>query len=325
MLLNACALVTEQLHDKANEKKLLKPGTLDLPLTGFYSHYQFNFLDRYEIKHQWLRESNCQYSKVETQKYESKDRFSKDRFFKALDIYEEGNSTKQRLIHTTRDFDRFVRAEYSLKRSDGTIVTYKGYDPICFESWWTTSNYIRLRLQKRPLNELVAAFSERYPEGMWSTKTVNNLTWRVQATPEDKLRQRPLNGVGGPYESWLIQLADTGYSMAIELGASKESLQYPDVQLRMQAMLKHLVESVEIEPIRRATSATPSSQPEPESKQPSSMNYQGMKTGKPLFEDTSTSTQEYPDKTEQLQRNIQQESNRDMKDMLRDTAPRNPR
>lgn len=320
VLLSSCGFVTGQLQDKANEEKLLKPGALDLPLTGFYTHYQYKLLDKYEIKHQWLRESNCDYSKVETQKYESKDRLSKDRFFKVDDIYEDGNSTKQRGAHPARNFDRFVRAEYIRKKPNGNIVMEKGYEPICFQSWWATSHYIRLRLQKRPLDELAKEFNERYPEGIWSTKTINNLTWHVQETPENKFRQRPLNGVGGPYQSWLVALADTGYSIAIELGASKESLQYPDVHSRMQAMFRHLIGSVKIEPIQSIKNST--SQPLIEPAHPAPTNRTAEKTTQPLPKANPTIIREYPDKTEHLQRSIQKDSNRSMNQMLKNTTPK---
>ena len=235
---------------RKNDDRYAQPGALDLPLTGFYSHYEYKLLYKYRITHQWIRESSCGYRTIESRKYDGK-----DRFFNVRDIFEEGESTWQRFDAKTGNynFDRYVRPEYAAQLQSGKIRTEKGYEPLCFESWWNTSNYIRLRLQKRPLNELIKAFNERYPEGIWTTKTVNNLTWHVQETPQSQLRTRPLNGVGGPYQSWVLPLADTGYTMAIELGASKESLQYPETQVRMQAMLKHLIESVSIEPINTNT------------------------------------------------------------------------
>ncbi len=54
-LFSACGFVAVQLQDKANEEKLLKPGTLDLPLTGVYDTYQFKLLDRYSVRHDFLR------------------------------------------------------------------------------------------------------------------------------------------------------------------------------------------------------------------------------------------------------------------------------
>jgi hypothetical protein len=240
-------------------ERLSKPGALDMPLSRRYDTYQYKLLDKYQITHQWTLESDCKYGKIRTERVINGIPVT---FYEVVDIYEANGSTWQRYdVGSNRhyNFDRFVRAEYlSGPNGYGNYRTEKGYNPICFESWWTTSNYIRLRLQKRSLDELVKVFTERYPEGDWSNKTVNNQTWRVQETPESKFRTRPLNGVGGPYQSWLIPLGDTGYTMAMELGASKESLQYPEAHARMQAMFKHLIESVKIEPIRiNSTKNTP--------------------------------------------------------------------
>lgn len=229
-------------------EQLSKPGALDLSLTGFYSHYQYKLLDKYRISHQWLRESACDYRTIEAKKYDGA-----DRFFIVRDIYEEGGSTWQRFDVKTGNFnfDSFVRPQYTVKTQNGLKVE-KGHNVLCLETWWTTSHSVALFLHKQSLDEMKADFTKRYPEGVWTTKTVNDLTWYVQETPQAKFRSRPLNGVGGPFQTWVLPLADTGYVMAIELGASKESLQYPEAQARMVVMLKHLIESVSIEPIQTA-------------------------------------------------------------------------
>jgi len=322
-LLIACS--GEYIYRKDVEQ-LSKPGALDLPLTGFYSHYQYKLLDRYQVKHQWLRESNCQYSKIESEKYESKDRLTKDRFFDVDDIYEEGNSTWQRDdTRPARNFDRFVRAEYlSGPNGNGVYRIEKGYNVLGFESWWTTSHSIAFFLRKQPLDEMKAGFSKWFPEGVWTTKKVNNLTWYVQETSEDKFRPRPLNGVGGPFQTWVLPLADTGYTMAIELGASKESLQYPEVQARMLAMLRHLIESVKIEPIPATPDSTSQVLSVPAQPAPP-FNHINPNISQPMSGTTSTTIREYPDKTFQLQQNIQNDSNHDMKNLLRNVAPKTKR
>lgn len=326
VFLNACGFVAGQLQDKANEDRLLKPGALDLPLTGFYSHYQYKLLDKYKVSHQWIRESSCGYRDIELGKYESKDRLTKDRFFNVRDIFEEGDSTWQRFETAAHNynFDRYVRPQYTVKTRNG-LKTEKGYNVLCFETWWTTSHSIALFLRKQPLDDMKAGFTKWYPESSWTTKTINNLTWHVQETPENKFRPRPLNGVGGPFQTWVLPLADTGYTMAIELGASKESLQYPDAHARMQAMFKHLIESVKIEPIP-ATSANTSPVPA-ETVQPASPTNQKSSETKSQSssqnnDSTSTPMREYPDRTQRLQQDMQQDSNRDMKNLLRNTAPK---
>lgn len=324
MMLSSCGFVASQLQDKANEEKLLNPAALDLPLTGFYSHYQYKLLDRYQVKHQWIRESNCQYSKIESEKYESKDRLTKNRFFNVDDIFEERNSTWQRdSTRSARNFDRFVRPEYTVQTRSG-LKTEKGYNVLCLETWWVTSHSIALFLRKQPLDEMKAGFSKWYPEGIWTTKKVNNLTWHVQETSEDKFRPRPINGVGGPFQTWVLPLANTGYTMAMELGASKESLQYPDAHARMQAMFMHLIESVKIEPLQiGSANVTPVTT---ELAKPAPLIKPTTTETKELLPKNNSSTsipmREFPDKTQRLQQDMQRDSSSDMKNLLRNTAPK---
>jgi hypothetical protein len=316
-------------------EQLSKPGALDLPLTGFYSHYRYKLLDRYQFKHQWLRESNCQYSKIESEKYESKDRLTKDRFFDVDDIYEEGNSTWQRDgTRPARNFDRFVRPEYTVQTRSG-LKTEKGYNVLCLETWWVTSHSIALFLRKQPLDEMKAGFSKWYPEGVWTTKKINNLTWHVQETSEDKFRPRPINGVGGPFQTWVLPLADTGYTMAIELGASKESLQYPDAHARMQAMFKRLIESVSIEPLANTSVLNDEAPKAPQAlpdQSSSQINLINPEISRSVPEASSTTLandyfeqNRFREQTNQLQIDMQNISNRQMEKMLKDTAPKSRR
>lgn len=45
----------------------------------------------------------------------------------------------------------------------------------------------------------------------------------------------------------LTELGDTGYVMSIEMGASKESLDYSKAHAAIEAVLNHLLGSVKIE------------------------------------------------------------------------------
>ena len=59
---SACGFVGQQLADKAGEERLLKPGALDASLTGVRDTYQFKFLDKLRVSHDWPRNSNgCAY------------------------------------------------------------------------------------------------------------------------------------------------------------------------------------------------------------------------------------------------------------------------
>ncbi len=55
----------------------------------------------------------------------------------------------------------------------------------------------------------------------------------------------------GPYLVWLTALGDTGYSLAMEMGASKESLEYPKAHAEVERIFMHLVDSLKAERLGR--------------------------------------------------------------------------
>lgn len=221
---------------------------MDSPLTGIYKTYQFHLLDRYRVTHQWL-ESGCRYSALELS---SQVPGRRTLFYVAGDIYEENGTTKQRGAHPAHDFNRFVRSvKYTSKERgrEGEVIDI-GFRPLCFESWWVTSHFLRGMLYKRDLASWRAIQTEKNPKGKWSEHRIGGNLWLVQETAEQDFSPRPLNGVGGPFQTWLLPIGDTGYTIGMELGASRESLQYPDAHARFLATFRHLVESVKIEPVR---------------------------------------------------------------------------
>jgi hypothetical protein len=323
---------------RKNEDRYAKPGAMDMAISSnpYYVKHSFTLLNRYVVKQEWINGSASK--GIAYGGYFGKPKGLSLRIFDSLGkIYEEQGATWYQADKSyaginpktgqywRSDFNRYVRAEYlSGPNGSGVIRIEKGYNPLSLETWWNTSHSIMLLLHRMSLSEMKAKFTKWYPEGAWSTKTINNLTWHVQETPEDKFRLRPLNGVGGPFQTWVLPLADTGYTMAIELGASKESLQYSEAHARMQVMFKHLIESVKIEPVPVTSANTP---PVPvETVQPASpINQKNSETkSQPSSQSGSTSTpvREYPDRTQRIQQNMQRDSNRDMKNLLRNTAPK---
>lgn len=147
------------------------------------------------------------------------------------------------------DFDPWVRSVKWVSREKGKEgeELEVGFKPLCFESWWTSSHYLRLRIQKRSFAEFEGVFSERFPEGKWRSESLNGLSWRVQQVPSNLLRIRRPNGLGGPYQAWLTTLGDSGYVLSIEMGASKESLDHPKAHADIEAVFKHLVSSLKVE------------------------------------------------------------------------------
>lgn len=285
-LLNGCG-VREAIH--RTDDRYARPGAMDFPLTGIYDTHQFTMLEKYRVTHRWVNSAGCGVSGLERPKSDPSERgrfFTGLRIYeegnKTWSQHVSGTKPY--------DFTRYVRSikvqskiyapptpeqlaveekawieHIDLNRKTGRMNTFHnpierkiigskeietGLEPLCFEYWWTSSHYFRISLQKRTLKEMQGVFAERYPEGQWTTQMVNGLSWQVQTVPNDRLRPRPLNGLGGPFQNWLVPIGDTGYAFAMELGASKESLQYPEAHERFIAAFRHLIESVKIEPLQ---------------------------------------------------------------------------
>lgn len=230
------------------DDRYLQPGALDMPLTGTYTTYQYRLVERYRITHHWTNTSSCAYRSTELPDLPDGRR---SQFFVVPDIYESGGKTVQASNYGLKpmDFDPWVRSvkEVSHEKGKESETVEIGLRPVCFESWWKSSHYLRLRLQRRTLSDFESAFTQRYPEGAWSTRSANGLTWRVQQVATARLRPKPLNGIGGPYQAWLTALGDSGYVMSIEMGASQESLAHPKAHAEIEAVLLHLVRSLKVE------------------------------------------------------------------------------
>lgn len=239
-LLVGCGVIEKTIQ--YNDDRYARPGAMDSPLVEVYLTYQFKLLDRYQITHQWLQ-SACRYRGLEKPSGIPRQR---TRFYVVDDIYEDGDVTRQR---ESTQINRYVRSVTLISKEKGREgQPYEaGLQPMCFESWWGSSHYLRLRLQRRTLSELEEAFVQRYPEGQWRTELRNQLHWRVQQVPSDKFRSPPLNGLGGPYQAWLVALGDTGYTMAFEMGASTESLKHPQAHAALEKVYMHLIDSLKVE------------------------------------------------------------------------------
>lgn len=254
--LSSCGFMAQQLTDKANEERLLKPGALDASLTGVNDTYQYNFLDRYRVTHQWPRNSNgCGYAMLPT--LGVKDGF-RGEFWAVSDIYEAQEHTWQRGDKKPY-FDRYVRSvrvmnpvvydKLTRKRIEGASEEIEtGLQPICLQSWYVTSHYVALSLFKWDVNEWKTRLSKLFPNGQWSQERVEGNLWTVQAIPEDELLPRKPNAAGGGFLYWILPIGDSGYTITLQLGASKESLQYPEAHARMKSAFRRLIESVRIDP-----------------------------------------------------------------------------
>lgn len=232
---------------RKNDDRYAKSGAMDPDIAElFYRVYQFSLLDRYRITHEWINTSGCQYrANMKPGSTPTELTF----FYVGRDIVEKDSKTWLRYSDGLFDFDPWVRSVKWTSKEKGKEgeVLEVGFKPLCFESWWTSSHYLRLRIQKRSLAEFEGVFSERFPEGKWRSESLNGLTWRVQQVPSNLLRIRRPNGLGGPYQAWLTTLGDSGYVLSIEMGASKESLDHPKAHADIEAVFKHLVSSLKVE------------------------------------------------------------------------------
>lgn len=259
--LGACGFVGQQLADKAREERLLKPGALDRRMTDVYDTYQFKFLDKYRITHEWPRNSKgCQYAGLPT--LNVKDGFYGE-FYAIRDIYEEGDSTKQRDAHSTWNFDRFVRPTYKMQRPEFDAAGKKtgrmlekdetGLEPVCFEAWVGTSHAMTLMLYKRTVDEWQSALSQ-WSQGSYVgpgsrkfTDDVSGNRWHVyRVEPKPRIANR----IAGAFELRILPIGSSNYTLAIELAANQDSLQHPQAHANVQAMFRHLIESVKIEEIK---------------------------------------------------------------------------
>jgi hypothetical protein len=237
---------------KRNDDRYVQPGALDLPLTGYYDIYMYKFLDRYRIRHDWPTSAGaCLYRSLPT--LNRADRF-KGEVFAAPDIYETNGKTWQ-ASSTGRppmDFDRFVRSVKYISKERGREgeVMEVGFRALCGKTWQATNHSLTVFLHKRDLASWRAIWTERNPKGKWSERRIGSNIWLVQETAEQDFKPKLPNGFGGPFQTWLLPIGDTGYILAFELSANRESLQHTDAHAHFQATFRHLIESVKIEPLQ---------------------------------------------------------------------------
>lgn len=266
--LSACGFVGQQLADKAREEQLLKPGALDpaIPTMPYYVKHTFKFLNKYQITHDWHNLGrSCGYSSysgnpanIGLRVFDSKGEIFEENgkiYYRADKNY--AGINKNTGDYWRSDFDRFVRPTYKRQIPEfgpGGIKTGRmldkeevGLEPVCFEAWVGTSHTLILRLHKRDLTTWKALWSGYNPSGKWEQKIVNGIHWWALENAEENLQT---TGTGGWFQSWITPLGNTGYSLAIQLGANKQSLQHPQAHANFQAMFRHLIESVRVEEIK---------------------------------------------------------------------------
>lgn len=252
--IGGCSFVNQQLADKANETKLLKAGALDAKVTGVYDTYQVKFLDQYRITHEWPRNSNgCQYASSPTLGISNG---YQGEFYVGKDIYEDGNVTKQRDVHPTWNFDRFVRSKKVTGRCPadspncdyGGKVFEKGLTPMCLQVWAGSSHSLTYYFFKRTVTEWKKILPEWGFLQPATKKTVGNNTWYVY---QSDLQAPKINQVSGPFQMWILPVGTSDYTIALQLNANQNSLNSPEAHSQMQAIYRDLIESVTIEKVEQ--------------------------------------------------------------------------
>ncbi len=237
---------------RKNDDRYLQAGSLDSPLSKVYSSYSFTLVGRYLISYDWVSSSACALRSSELRP--SKGQY-RSNIHRMPAIYEEQGKTWQASDFGLEpiDISRWVGSVKEVSESigsEGQIVEV-GLRPLCQEGWGTSSHFLLIRLRRSTLDEFqdqVTTASKGVPVH-WSRRTLNGLEWRVLQVPLGQLRPHSLNAIGGPYQTWITALGDTGYAIAFSLGASKESLDHPRAHAAFEATFQHLLNSLKVEPL----------------------------------------------------------------------------
>lgn len=248
--LTACSIVSEVVNHEANDQRLLKAGALDVSIAEIYLRYQYKFLDKYQISHDFVMTGGCSYYGPPVG---IKDIIPGTNYAirPATDIFEKDNHTWQETIYgrsDPRNIDRYTRPEWQNGTdANGKPRIAKGFQSMCSQSWYSSQHVLNIELRKQNIDDLMAAAKKYDPKLVFETRVVNGNKWQVRFSD---LGPAPLNGAGGPFQTWLLPIGDTGYTFIFGLGANQDSLKYPQAHAQMQAIFKHLIESVKIEPNR---------------------------------------------------------------------------
>ena len=249
--LSACGFAAGQLADKAQEVQLLKPGALDASLTGVRDTYQFKFLNKLRITHDWPRNSNgCAYRARPT--LDVRNGFSSE-FFAVADIFELDDSTYQSVAdlgRPPRNFDQSVRSKKvmapvwetvnGVRQKVGEKEIENGWTPVCFYAWAGGQRHITLDLFKSSLADRIKVAERRAGTNRYVQIGSNKWWVRTVTIPADRA-----NSSGG--EVWVLPVGDSGYSMTFTLGTGSTSLQSTGFDAALQATFTRLIESVKVD------------------------------------------------------------------------------
>lgn len=249
VLLTGCGLVAYQ---KRMEDYILRtPGALDPSLSFIYDTYTFKFLDRYQITHQFPRDSRgCAGYSTNPRLDREPSIPGKGAYCVVRSIFEKDGHAWQEFEGDLNDpilFDNRVRSVKIISATDGKEIE-AGLLSVCHQKWVGSSHYISVWLHKWTLQDwMERRLKKDSGEFHISTKKVGSNVWTVK---ESKL-QVAIPGTMAPFQTWVLPIENTGYTLAFRLGANLNSLKYPQAHARIQTMFQHLIETVKIEPLSR--------------------------------------------------------------------------
>lgn len=232
---------------RSNDDRYLRPGALDPEVREVFKRYEYKLMGEYQVGHAWLRGVNsCQYNQPVFDP-NAPLTIAGDIDEKDGVVYQLRDSPAYRKTGNIKylSIDRYVRSHIVVDK-DGKSWE-QGLKPMCFAYWLRTQHVLKIDLRRQSIDEQLAASVKSTPEASISKQRVGDNTWHVVTS---SLGPAPLNGVGGPYQKWILPVGDSGYIFIFGLGANQDSLQYPAAHSQMQEIFRHLIESVRIEPIQ---------------------------------------------------------------------------
>jgi hypothetical protein len=249
--LSSCGFVTGQLKDRANEGKLLKSGSLDVPIIKKYETYSYKILNKYQVNHDWLASANpCHYKAIYSKSLTNR----AAKVIRDGDIYEADGHTYQEFYQPGYpersknpkflNIDRYTRSEWTVSGYQGKPVTNKGFAPICGQVWAKTNHSLSISLVKLSLDAALKRYT--VADVPISKQLIGTNIWTMQTSD---LEPPEANSYGADYLAALLPIGDTGYTFVFKLKANKDSLNYPQIHAQMQQIFKHLIESVKVEPL----------------------------------------------------------------------------
>ncbi|MDG4476269.1 hypothetical protein [Thiovibrio frasassiensis] len=189
------------------------------------------------------------------------DRKDFDRYVRSVKVMNPvyGTPTKEELQASEKaQRERIERARRTGRYESDTpdIVKPIGYKEIetglqtmCHQSWYATQHGLTVLLRKWSVDQYLAWLKKNsQQQGRVSHQRIGTNDWTVL---EFNLEPQSTDGASsGPYQFWMLPIGDTGYTFLFRLGANLESLKDPDAHERFKATFRHLIESVNIEPLQ---------------------------------------------------------------------------